>query len=239
MPTAKSATNHTLPVVTVKQISTLYDVTGKAYKHVRGKLEILGYIKPLRTGSFTYHLLKWNAEDFDPVDMIDDDGNVVLGIPPTLEDLEREYLSRVYTYLLPHDYQVIRDKVEALMEDIGESCQRHWDGQLGELHSTAHELLKQAYVTLPEHILPNISHSFVCSPIYDEKLEAVSRQHKLENIVNLLRVIYREVKEIYRATGILDQGFIPVMLYDLEQATEILTRVNIPTIFKERKAAQP
>lgn len=204
----KTVTHHTIPVITSKKIGKQYDITGKELSETRAKLEFLGYLRAIRLGSHTYELLK-------PT------------IPEYLEDLEQEYVADRYTYILPQAYIDVKAQLIELAEEIGKHANMAYESDLKEKFTQAYTDLADALQMLPDGVLPAEGESeFICLPLHDEVVlgSPLSRQRRLENIINLLKAIRRLDLTLGDAVQI-------------SYAVELLSQIRIPSRITERLEA--
>lgn len=202
----KTVTHHTIPVITAKKIGKQYDIAGKELSETRAKLEFLGYLKAIRPGSHTYELLK-------PV------------IPEYLEDLEQEYVADRFTYSLPDAYTAVKAQLAELAQEIEKHANMNYDdADLKYKFTQAYTDLTDALQMLPAEILPaEGDREFICLPLHDEVVAGspLSRQRRLENIINLLKVIRRLDLTLGDAV-------------QLSYALELLSEIRIPSRITER-----
>lgn len=224
MPTAKTATHHEFPVITIKQIGKQYNVSGMDVRQAKAKLEALGIIEPIRKGSHTYKILNT--------------------VPDTLAMLEEDYINTKYTYTLPDDYPAILQSLADLIDEVKKldgvkQGSRNIEPYIKEKFITAQERLQQAYDELrQEDILSTLEElprqcKFVNLPIHDS-LKPISRQRRLENIISLLDSLYYN---LYGLETYFTGRYI-VMLQHIAVAIDLLKEVTIPSTIQERNKAK-
>lgn len=178
--TAKSATHHEFPVITIKQIGKQYNITGMDVRQAKAKLEALGFIEPLRKGSHTYRLLK-------------------VCIPHTLTMLDEDYVNAKHTYTLPDDYPAMLQSLADLIKDTAkfdwkkQGVTRNIEQPIKDKFIAAQEIMQQAYEDLKQVTKLPVKRQFVCIPIHDDLRQGISRQKRLENLINLLECVYNNL----------------------------------------------
>lgn len=198
--------------VTASQIKALYQgITGKELYAARRKLEILGYIEPVRKGSQTYRLLKPD-------------------IPDNLTDLTAEYLITNFTYTMPKDYHKhIELPLTTMLNNFKSWSTGNW-GNMNEPIARACEELSKAVNMLPELAVP-FEFKFICQPARDTLLLGDSRENRVANLANLLtQTAYRLCFEC-NERGYTEDSYLKTA-EALEEAAGILKQMHIPTRYK-------
>lgn len=210
MPTAKTATHHEFPVITIKQIGKQYNVTGMDVRQAKAKLEALGIIEPIRKGSHTYKILNT--------------------VPDTLAMLEEDYINTKYTYTLPDDYPAILQSLADLINEVKKLGNRNLEQPLKDKYTAAKDSMQQALDDLKQITFDDLpSCKFSCIPIHDDLRQGISRQKRLENIINLLDCIYSTLYEIMN---------FKTMLHWMASDIDVLKEVTIPSTIQERNKAK-
>lgn len=198
----------TAGTITAKEIKTHYNgISGADLLTARRRLEILGYIEPVRKGSQRYRLLR--------------------GSIPSLDDLTTEYTRTCYTYNMPADYhRHVELPLKTLARQFKVWNSGNW-GAMNEPIAKASEQLSQAVDKLPGLNTP-FYFTFACLPVYDPLIVGYGREKKLANIACLLDVTARNLRDLY---------YQPVVAGELETVAEMLRQIKVPDRYKFKKEA--